>query len=128
MSDLVTRPSRGTVPETVDRFLQLLDARGITRFAVVDHRAAAESVGLTLRDTTVVIFGNPKGGTPVMEAVPTAALDLPLKILVWDDAGQTKVSYLDPRALAARYDIPGELAGPLAGIVELVDALIAPTA
>ncbi len=97
MSDLVTRPSRGTVPETVDRFLQLLDVRGITRFAVVDHRAAAESVGLTLRDTTVVIFGNPKGGTPVMEAVPTAALDLPLKILVWDDAGQTKVSYLDPR-------------------------------
>ena len=72
-------------------------------------------MGLTLRDTTVVIFGNPKGGTPVMEAVPTAALDLPLKILVWDDAGQTKVSYLDPQALAARYDIPDELAGPARG-------------
>jgi uncharacterized protein (DUF302 family) len=125
---VVTRLSPRTVPETVACCLELLHARGITLFAVVDHSGAAESVGLTLRDTKVVVFGNPKGGTPVMEAVPLAALDLPLKILVWDDEGTTKVSYLDPHALSTRYDLPDDLSAPLAGIVGLVDALLNPTA
>jgi uncharacterized protein (DUF302 family) len=72
-----------------------------------------------------VIFGNPAGGTPVMDAVPLAALDLPLKVLIWDDGGQTKVSYFTPAALAARYELPPDLASNLAGVDPLTDALTA---
>jgi uncharacterized protein (DUF302 family) len=73
----------------------------------------------------VVIFGSPKAGTPVMQAVPLAALDLPLKVLVWDDAGETKLTYTAPTALAARYGIPDELGAGLVGIDALTDAAIA---
>jgi uncharacterized protein (DUF302 family) len=82
-------------------------------------------VGLELRETKVVIFGNPKGGTPVMQSAPLAALDLPLKVLVWDDDGQTKLTYTAPAALAARYEIPDELVAPLAAVDALTDAVIA---
>jgi uncharacterized protein (DUF302 family) len=92
-------------------------------FAVIDHSGEARGAGLELRDTMVVLFGSPAAGTPVMVASPLAALDLPLKVLVWDDEGQTKVSYLDPAALAARYGLGPELAGRLAGINPLTDAL-----
>lgn len=92
-------------------------------FAVVDHSGEARQAGLELRDTLVVLFGNPAAGTPVMVASPLAALDLPLKVLVWEDEDQTKVSYTDPAALAARYDLAAELAGRLAGIHALTDAL-----
>jgi uncharacterized protein (DUF302 family) len=95
-------------------------------FAVIDQRAEAEAVGLELRDTTLVIFGSPAGGTPVMQAAPLSALDLPLKVLVWDDDGRAKVSYVAPAALAARYDLSDELAARLAGIGPLTDALVAP--
>ena len=81
-------------------------------------------MGLELRDTKVVIFGNPKAGTPVMAAAPLAALDLPLKVLVWDDGGQTKLTYAAPAALAARYEIPEDLIAPLAAIDALTDAAI----
>jgi len=70
------------------------------------------------------VFGSPAAGTPLMVASPLAALDLPLKVLVWDDRGQTKIGYADPAALAARYDLDPELAGRLAGIHALTDALI----
>jgi uncharacterized protein (DUF302 family) len=82
-------------------------------------------VGLELRDTKVVIFGNPKAGTPVMQTAPLAALDLPLKVLVWDDGGQTNLTYTAPAVLAARYEIPDELLPALAGIDALTDAVIA---
>ncbi len=93
---------------------------------MIDQRAEARAVGLELRETTVVIFGSPAAGTPVMAASPLAALDLPLKLLVWDDDGQTKVSYTAPSALAVRHRLSPELAGNLAGIDALTDTLIAP--
>jgi uncharacterized protein (DUF302 family) len=93
-------------------------------FAVIDHSGEARHAGLELRDTMVVLFGSPAAGTPVMVASPLAALDLPLKVLVWDDEGQTKVSYIDPAALAARYGLAPELAGRLAGIHAITDALV----
>jgi uncharacterized protein (DUF302 family) len=112
------------VDDTVDRLIELVAARGMKLFTVIDHSGEARAVGLELRDTKVVILGAPRGGTPVMAAVPLAALDLPLKVLIWDDEGQTMVAYTAPPALAASYGIPAELATPLAGIDALTDALV----
>ena len=123
---IVTKLSPRSVPETVARLTGMLAAKEITVFAVIDQTAAARAVGLELRATTLVIFGNPAGGTPVMAAVPLAAIDLPLKVLVWDDAGQAKVSYYAPATLAARHHLSADLAAKLAGIDPLTDALIAP--
>src|SRR5258707_10224538 len=104
----------------------MLGAKGVKVFAVIDQTEAARQAGLQLRDTTLVIFGSPAAGTPVMDAAPLAALDLPLKVLVWDDAGQTKVTYYGPAELAARYQLGSDLEGNLAAINPLTDALIAP--
>jgi uncharacterized protein (DUF302 family) len=93
-------------------------------FAVIDHSGEAKAVGLELRDTKLVIFGSPQAGTPVMQAAPFAALDLPLKVVVWADADQTRLSYTAPAALAARYDLSDELAARLAGIEKLTDAVV----
>jgi uncharacterized protein (DUF302 family) len=116
------------VADTVSRLEALLAAKGLKVFAVIDHSGEAKSVGLELRETKVVIFGSPRAGTPVMVAAPLAALDLPLKVLVWADDGQTKISYAAPNALAARYGLSEELAGRLAGINAVTDAAIAPSA
>jgi len=127
MSDdqLVTKASPLSVADTVARLSEVLAAKGVKQFAVIDHSGEAEKVGLELRDTKVVIFGAPKAGTPVMQAVPVAALDLPLKVLVWDDDGQTKLTYTAPAALAARYGLSDDLAARLAAIDPLTDAVIA---
>jgi uncharacterized protein (DUF302 family) len=125
-SGIVTKISPRSVADTVTRFTGLLSAKGVKLFAVIDQSAEARQAGLRLRDTTLVIFGNPAAGTPVMDAAPLAALDLPLKVLVWDDAGQTKVTYYAPAALAARYQLRADLEGNLAAINPLTDALIAP--
>jgi uncharacterized protein (DUF302 family) len=122
---LVIKESHWSVDETVVRFERLLDAKGVKLFAVFDHSGAAADDGLELRDTKVVVFGSPAAGTPVMEAVPLAALDLPLKVLVWDDSGQTKLAYAAPSELAGRYGLTDELAARLAAIDALTDALIA---
>ena len=122
---LVTKDSPVSVADTVARLSHLITERGLTLFGVIDHSGEAHAVGLDLRETKVVIFGNPKAGTPVMQAVPLAALDLPLKVLVWDDGGQTKLTYAAPAALSARYEIPTELVGPLSAIDALTDAVIA---
>jgi uncharacterized protein (DUF302 family) len=114
------------VADTVTRFTDLLGAKGVRVFAVINQAAAAREVGLELRDTTLVIFGSPAAGTPVMDAAPLAALDLPLKILVWDDDGQTKVTYYGPAGLAARHHLGASLEGNLAAINPLTDTLIAP--
>ena len=121
---VVTKLSPRSVAETVARLTTAVEARGMKVFAVIDHSGEAESVGLELRDTKVVIFGSPRAGTPVMVAAPLAALDLPLKVLVWADAGQTKVSYTSPGYLAARYALGAPLAATLAGIDALTDAAI----
>jgi uncharacterized protein (DUF302 family) len=125
-SHLTTKTSPLSVEQTVDRLSQLVAAKGMTLFDVIDHSGEAELVGLELRDTKLVIFGSPKGGTPVMQAVPVAALDLPMKALVWDDHGETRVTYTAPSTLAARYGLSDEVAAPLAGIDALTDALVAP--
>jgi uncharacterized protein (DUF302 family) len=122
---VVTKAASGTVDEVVGRLRRLIEGRGLTLFAVVDHSGEARQRGLELRDTKVVIFGSPEAGTPVMQSVPLAALDLPLKVLVWDDGGQVQVSYLAPAALAARYHLSDELASLLAGIGPITDALVA---
>jgi uncharacterized protein (DUF302 family) len=114
------------VTDTVSKLTGILSAKGIRLFAVIDQSAEARQAGLSLRDTTLVIFGNPAAGTPVMVAAPLAALDLPLKVVVWDDDGQTKVSYYSPDALAARHRLGAGLAGNLAAVNVLTDALIAP--
>ena len=121
---IITKAVSGSVDDAVDRLVRLVGDRGMTHFATIDHSGEARGHGLELRDTKVVIFGSPTGGTPVMQASPLAALDLPLKVLVWDDDGQTKVSYTDPGVLAARHHLPGELASRLAGIGPLTDALV----
>lgn len=123
---VITKASPLSVADTVGRLLALAASKGMRVFAVIDHSEAAASVGMTLRETKVVIFGSPQAGTPVMQAEPLAALDLPLKVLVWADAGQTRVSHTAPGVLAARYALSPELAVRLAGIDALTDALVIP--
>jgi uncharacterized protein (DUF302 family) len=122
---VITRTTSRTVDQTVTRLSELIAARGLKQFAVIDQRAEAESSGLALRETRLMIFGSPAAGTAVMDAAPLAALDLPLKILIWADQGQTMVSYVDPDELALRYDLDGELAARLTGIRALVSAVAA---
>ena len=104
----------------------MLQSNGIKLFAVIDHSGEAEAIGLELRETKVVIFGSPLAGTPVMSAAPLAAIDLPLKVLIWADGEQTKVSYIGPHELAARYGLSDELAGRLAAIDAVTDSVIEP--
>jgi uncharacterized protein (DUF302 family) len=122
---IISKTSSGSVGETLTKLLGLIESHGLRLFSVVDHSGAAREKGLTLRDTKVVIFGSPEAGTPVMQSVPLAALDLPLKVLIWDDDGATRIAYTDPDALAARYGISPELANNLRGIGPLTDALVA---
>jgi uncharacterized protein (DUF302 family) len=123
---VVTKLSPRPVADTVARMTGLLAAKGVKLFATIDQRAAAREVGLDLRETVLVIFGSPAAGTPVMMAAPLSALDLPLKVLIWDDEGQTKVTYYGPAALAARHHLNAGLAARLAAIDPLTDALVAP--
>jgi uncharacterized protein (DUF302 family)/uncharacterized membrane protein YidH (DUF202 family) len=103
---LITRPSQHSVPETLDRVEALLRAKGVKVFARVDHSGEAAQVGLTMPPTQVLIFGNPKGGTPIMLAAPTAAIDLPLKALAWQDSdGKVWLTYNDPAYLMRRYGL-----------------------
>jgi uncharacterized protein (DUF302 family) len=121
---IITKSSPRSVPETVQRMSELTSAKGLKLFTVIDHSGEAAAHGIDLRDTKVVVFGSPVAGTPVMQAAPLAALDLPLKVLVWDDDGHTRVSYTAPAELGARYGLNDELVGRLAGIDGLTDALI----
>ncbi|SNS47062.1 Uncharacterized conserved protein, DUF302 family [Granulicella rosea] len=113
--------------EVLQHLLAILQAKAITVFAVIDHSGEAARVGMEMHDTKLVIFGNPKAGTPLMLAAPDSALDLPLKILIAEDAnGATKVSYNDPAYLQTRYDLTPELVGNIAAI-EQIAATIAAT-
>jgi uncharacterized protein len=122
--DYTTKDSPWPTAATVERLIGAITKRGMTIFATIDQRAAARSAGLDLRETVLIIFGNPVAGTPAMDAQPLAALDLPLKLLVWDDGGQTRVSYLSPAVLAARFALPESLAAPLMGIDQLTDTAL----
>jgi uncharacterized protein (DUF302 family) len=123
---VVTKVSPRSFADTVTRLTEILAEKNVKVFDVIDQRAAAREAGLDLRDTTLVIFGNPAAGTPVMDAFPLSALDLPLKVLIWDDAGQTKVSYYAPATLAARHHLGADLAARLAATDPITDALVAP--
>jgi ribose 5-phosphate isomerase A len=122
---LTTKLTSLSVGDALARLGELLAANGVKLFDVIDHSGEAEAAGLALRDTKVAIFGAPKAGTPVMEAVPQAALDLPLKVLIWRDGDQTKLTYAPPSELAARHGLSDELAGRLAAIDAITDALAA---
>jgi uncharacterized protein (DUF302 family) len=121
---ITTKISPLPFADTVSRLQSLLGAKGMKIFAVIDQRAEAQGAGLDLRDTTLVMFGNPAAGTPVMAAAPLAALDLPLKVLIWADDGQVKVSYAAPSELARRYSLGADLTARLAGIDAVTDALV----
>jgi uncharacterized protein (DUF302 family) len=119
-SGIVTVPSHHSVDETVGNLQALLQAKGIKLFAVIDHSGEAHTAGLQMRPTKLLIFGNPKAGTPLMLAAPSIALDLPLKLLVWEDAkGQVWISYNAPAYLQARHGLPQELSPTLAGVEAL---------
>jgi uncharacterized protein (DUF302 family) len=124
-SQVTIKVSPRSVEATVSRLTGILSAKGMRVFAVIDQREAAQEAGLQLRETTLVIFGNPAAGTLVMDAAPLAALDLPLKVLIWADGSQANVAYYSPAAMADRFGLSAELAASLAGIDPLTDALVA---
>ena len=121
---ITTKVSPWPVADTVSRITDAATARGMKVFAIIDQSAAAREAGLELRDTTLVIFGSPQAGTPVMVAAPLVAIELPLKVVVWQDGDQTKISYTAPATLAARYGLSPDLAARLAGIDGFTDAVI----
>jgi uncharacterized protein (DUF302 family) len=119
-SGIVNTPSRRSVNDTVDAVRAILQSKGVMLFAVIDHSAEAARAGMTMRPTKLMIFGSPKAGTPLMVAVPSVAIDLPLKLLVWEDASrQVWVSYNTPQYLGVRHDIPAELLTNIAGVETL---------
>ena len=118
---IISQTSSYSVPETIDRLAAVLQAKGITIFARLDQQAEAENVGLSLRPTQLLLFGNPKAGTPLVVAVPTIALDLPLKVLAWEAAdGKVWLSYNDPTYLQQRFSLPDELVEKIAVVVPLI--------
>ncbi len=122
---IVNVPSKHSVDQTVASLKEILQAKGVNLFALVDHSGEAEKVGLQMRPTKLVIFGSPKAGTPLMQAAPSIAIDLPLKILVWEDAeGKVWVSYNSPAYLQQRHKLPPELLQNIA-VVETLAAKIA---
>jgi uncharacterized protein (DUF302 family) len=107
---IVDVPSKHSVDQTVDRLKDILQSKGVTLFALIDHSGEAEKVGMKMRPTKLLIFGNPKGGTPVMLAAPSVAIDLPLKVLIWQDGeGKVWLSYNSPEYLQERHDLPQDL-------------------
>ena len=123
---LITIATAHPVAETVAKLEAVLTAKGVTQFARIDHAAGAAGVGLALRPTVVVIFGDPRAGTPLMQADQRAGLDLPLKLLAWEDEhGRACVTYSDPRWIARRYGLRGEAAAAAAHLAGVLDALAA---
>jgi len=107
---IITIPSNHSVEETIEKLKAILQSKGITLFALIDHSREAARAGMEMRPTKLLIFGNPKGGTPVMLAAPSSAIDLPFKILIWEDAqGKVWVTYNGPMYLQERHNIPTEL-------------------
>lgn len=119
---IVSIASNHPVDQTVSKLQEILQAKGVKLFALVDHSGEAEKAGLAMRPTKLLIFGNPKAGTPLMIAAPSTAIDLPLKILVWEDNdGKVWVSYNSPAFLQARHKFPSTLTANIA-IVEVLAA------
>lgn len=119
---VINKPSSHSVDETVEKLKGILQEKNVTLFALVDHSGEAEKVGLKMPPTKLLIFGNPKGDTPVMLAAPSSAIDLPLKILVWEDGlGKVWVSYNNPIYLQGRHRIPADLVKNIAVVAALAE-------
>jgi uncharacterized protein (DUF302 family) len=117
---IVTIPSHQSVDQTVQKLEGILQAKGVKLFALIDHSGEAEKAGMQMRPTKLLIFGNPKAGTPLMIASPSIAIDLPLKVLVWEDAGgKAWISYNSPSYLQARHGLPTELVQTIAVVEAL---------
>jgi uncharacterized protein (DUF302 family) len=122
----ISKPSQHSVPETIQRLRALLKSKGVAIFALVDHSGEAEKAGLKMRPTQLLIFGNPKAGTPLMVAAPSTAIDLPLKALAWEDAdGKVWLSYNSPDYLKQRHGFPAELEKNLAAVEPLLAQAVA---
>ncbi len=120
---IIDARSQHSVEQTVERLTAVLHAKGVTLFALVDHSGEAAKIGMTMPPTKLLIFGNPKAGTPLMLAAPSVAIDLPLKILVWEDAqGRTWLSYNSPAYLQERHGVPQALLPNIAVVETLVRA------
>jgi uncharacterized protein (DUF302 family) len=118
---LIQVSSPRTIDETVKRLESILAERGLQIFALIDHSGEAETVGMKMRETKLLIFGSPKGGTPVMIAAPSVAIDLPLKVLVSeDDAGKVSITYNNPEYLQQRHGVPADLVKNISGVSALV--------
>jgi uncharacterized protein (DUF302 family) len=125
MNGIINKSTKHTVDEAVAKLQSILQAKGVTIFALIDHSGEAAKVGMEMHPTKLVIFGNPKGGTPLMLAAPSIAIDLPLKILIWeDDQGKVWVSYNSPEYLAERHNLPHDLL-PNIAFVEALAANVA---
>jgi uncharacterized protein (DUF302 family) len=121
-SGIVTILSSHSVDETVERLKGLLQSKGITLFSLIDHSGEAEKVGMKMPPTKLLIFGSPKGGTPLMLAAPSIAIDLPLKILVWEDTeGKVWLSFNSPDYLARRHGLPQDLLKNIAVVGTLAE-------
>jgi len=119
---IISKPSNHSVDQTVEKLKNILQSKGVMLFALVDHSGEAERVGMKMRPTKLLIFGSPKAGTPLMLAAPNIAIDLPLKILVWEDGqGNVWVSYNSPEYLKERHGLPQELLANIA-VVETLAA------
>ncbi|MEL6921946.1 MAG: DUF302 domain-containing protein [Pseudomonadota bacterium] len=105
--DWIVKNSASNVETTVSKLVAAVEGVGATVFATVDHAVGAQSIDAELDDMTLVMFGNPRLGTPILQSAPRAGLDLPIRVLIWDDAGQTKIGYLDPAELKGRYSVEG---------------------
>jgi uncharacterized protein (DUF302 family) len=123
---LVNVPSNHSVEQTVQNVERILQAKGVKLFALIDHSGEAESVGLEMRPTKLLVFGNPKAGTPLMLAAPSIAIDLPLKFLIWEDRdAHVWITYNSPAYLEARHGLPSELLPNIAVVEALAKAAAA---
>ena len=117
---IIDKPSNHSVDQTVDRLKNILQSKGVTLFTVIDHSGEAEKAGMKMRPTKLLIFGSPKAGTPLMLAAPSIAIDLPLKVLVWEDGrGKAWVSYNSSNYLQERHGLPPELVQNIAVVETL---------
>src|SRR3982074_338829 len=124
-SGMIDVPSPYSVPGTLARLESILKERGLQVFARVDHSGEAEKAGMKMRPTQLLIFGSPKGGTPLMVAAPTLAIDLPLKALVWEDAdAKIRISYNSPEYLQQRHNVPADLVKNIAGVGALIEKAV----
>jgi uncharacterized protein (DUF302 family) len=122
---VITKPSSQSIAQTIDGLRRLMGDRGFTVFNVIDHSGVAERAGVHMPDSKLVMFGKPTVGAAVMLSAPLAALDIPLKVLVWEDRnGAVSVSYNSPGFLAERHHLEGDLRAPFDAVESIVDALL----